>query len=73
MAVPTDLIFVAYSPSERKFYSDTTISPVANVAAVTTADATSEATSYALGIALKGKVNAILTALKAAGVMVADS
>lgn len=73
MAVPTDLIFVAYSPSERKFYNDITVSQVANVAAVATADATSEATSYALGNALKVKVNAILTALKAAGVMIADS
>lgn len=87
MADPTDLIIVAYSPSERKLYNINAAAPTAaavqaalarvvavdNVAAVTAADATTEATSYALANALKTTVNAILAALKEHGLMVADA
>ena len=44
----------------------------ANQAANTTADATTEETSWALANQLKTDVNGILTKLKAAGLMVAD-
>lgn len=44
----------------------------ANVAAEATANGSDAATTQALANALKTKVNAILTALKAGGVMVAD-
>jgi len=45
----------------------------ANVAAETTADGSDEATTQALANALKVKVNAILTALKTAGIMIDDT
>lgn len=45
----------------------------ANVAAETTADGSDADTTQALANALKVKVNAILTALKTAGIMIDDT
>ena len=87
MADPNDLIMVSYSPSKRKLYdNDGTASsvdtveaaldrtvPIDNVAAVTAADATTAETSYALGIANKTAINAVLAALKEHGLMKADT
>ena len=46
--------------------------PVANAAAVSTADGSDAATTQALANALKTKLNTVLAAMKTAGVMVAD-
>ena len=87
MADPTDLIIVAYSPSERKLYNINATAPTAatvqaamarvvpvdNVAAVATANASDADTSYALANQLKTTVNAILAALKEHGLMVGDT
>lgn len=51
----------------------TSVEVVENIAAEATADGSDAGTTQALANALKVKVNAILAALKAAGVMVADA
>lgn len=87
MPDPTDLIIVAYSPSERKFYDINDAAPTAaavqaalarviavdNIAAITTADGSDAGTTQTLANATKAKVNAILVALKEHGLMVADA
>jgi len=87
MADPTDLVIVAYSPSKRKMF-DVNSSPetaaalaaavarsvaIDNVAACATADGSDAGTTQTLANALKVSVNAILTALKEHGLMVADA
>jgi len=76
---------VAYNPATRKMetvpdipndllVAETLVTRIAtNIAAEDTADGSDAATTQALANALKVKVNALLAALKAAGLMAADT
>ena len=64
-------INVTYDPATRRMESGEPV--LANVAAITTADGSDAGTTQTLANANKAKINALLAALKTAGIMVADA